>query len=82
MSASTAFIFVAGLAVGVFIGVMGAIAVWNPELERMFKEERARNERARIDYLDKINKEEEQILNYEKTLKKIEQKVAEYTKEG
>lgn len=45
----------------------------------MFWEEKHRNEEARNEYLEKIRKQEQEIVNYEIKLKKIEDKIKEYS---
>ena len=76
---SVYFIAAAALASGLFIGFIFAIWRWNPDIERMFWEEKHRNEQARNEYLEKIRKQEQEIINYEIKLKKIEDKIKEYS---
>ena len=45
----------------------------------MFWESKNRNKQARNEYLEKIRKQEQEIINYEIKLKKIEDKIKEYS---
>lgn len=76
---TTYFIAAAALASGFFLGFIFAIWRWNPDIERMFWEEKHRNEQARNEYLERIRKQEQEIVNYEIKLKKIEDKIKEYS---
>lgn len=75
---SVYFIAAAALASGFFLGFIFAIWRWNPDIERMFWEERERNEKARLQYLEKIRQQDQMLLDYETKFKRIQDKVNEY----